>query len=86
MFILGPSLLSTLCIAWRISMGMSIYMLHRYNLDTVNFFLNGRQINVLFLFSQNTISKFKQQLLYELFGLKDNRGSLPSVYVETIDD
>jgi hypothetical protein len=67
-------------------MGMSIYMLHRYNLDTVNFFLNGRQINVLFLFSQNTISKFKQQLLYELFGLKDNRGSLPSVYVETIDD
>jgi hypothetical protein len=35
---------------------------------------------------QTMINKFKQSMMYELFGLKDNRGSLPSVYVQTIDD
>jgi hypothetical protein len=25
-------------------------------------------------------------MVYELFALKENRGTLPSVYVETIDD
>ncbi|CAN6334680.1 unnamed protein product [Urochloa humidicola] len=36
--------------------------------------------------SQAIIHKFKEYMLYEVFGLKENRGNRPSVYVETIDD
>ncbi|CAL4905327.1 unnamed protein product [Urochloa decumbens] len=36
--------------------------------------------------NEAAIIKFKHYLLYELFGLKENRGFLPSVYVQTIDD
>jgi hypothetical protein len=41
---------------------------------------------IIILPFQLIIQKFKHYMLYELFALWDNKGTLPSVYVQTIDD
>ncbi|CAL5052438.1 unnamed protein product [Urochloa decumbens] len=53
-----------------------------YTLFCIKNFNGDNKIHI----NEAAIIKFKHYLLYELFGLKENRGILPTVYVQTIDD
>lgn len=88
-FLAVPTQVFSLYTASRTSVETTSYMLTRLTHIQLSkifyllFMLLNSFIKIVF---QATLLKFKQYLLYEQFGLKDNRGTPPSVYVQIIDD
>jgi hypothetical protein len=38
------------------------------------------------LLMQETIIKFKENMLYEMMSIDDNKGQVPSIFIATVDD